>query len=121
MGAMKTLLSALLLGSAGVAAAATSNFRCGSELITKGNRQSEVLAYCGPPSDVVRTSTWRTPAYWHFGRRYYYGDGLVEMPVELWTYNLGPSNLMRELRFEGGALVSVRSLGYGYHPVAPRY
>jgi uncharacterized protein YvpB len=38
----------------------------------------------------------------------------VEIPVEVWVYNLGPNKLMRRLRFEDGLLVNVDELGYGY-------
>jgi hypothetical protein len=73
-----------------------------------------VITLCGQPSDVTQTAIWRTPVLWYMGRRPIYGEGLIEVPVEVWTYNTGPNNLMRELRFVGGALESVKSLGYGY-------
>jgi hypothetical protein len=39
----------------------------------------------------------------------------VPVPVETWTYNLGPQKLMRQLRFEDGVLVWIRTLEHGYH------
>jgi hypothetical protein len=44
------------------------------------------------------------------------GTALVEVPVELWLYNFGPSQLMRRVRFESGRVVMVEVLGYGYVP-----
>jgi uncharacterized protein YvpB len=41
---------------------------------------------------------------------------LVEVPVEIWIYNLGPSKLMQRLRFEDGELIEIESLGYGFIP-----
>jgi hypothetical protein len=37
------------------------------------------------------------------------------VPVENWIYNLGPNKLMRRLRFEGGIVAEIETLGYGYH------
>jgi hypothetical protein len=39
---------------------------------------------------------------------------VVEVLVEEWTYNLGPHQLMRVVRFENGLVADVRKLGYGY-------
>jgi Protein of unknown function (DUF2845) len=36
------------------------------------------------------------------------------------VYNLGPSKLMRRLRFEDGKLVDIETLGYGYYEQNPR-
>jgi len=30
------------------------------------------------------------------------------------VYNFGPRKLMRKLRFEGGLLTSIETIGYGY-------
>ena len=37
-----------------------------------------------------------------------------EVIVTEYVYNFGPRKLMRRLVFEGGILVSIESLGYGY-------
>ena len=39
----------------------------------------------------------------------------VEVPVETWVYNFGPSKFMRKLRFEDGVLVEIKVLDYGYN------
>jgi hypothetical protein len=109
------ILSALLLSVVATAANATDSFRCGNDLVASGDMRSKVLARCGQPGDVTQTTAWRTPVLWYAGRRAVYGSGWIEIPVEIWVYNTGPSNLMRELRFESGTLVSVRILGYGYY------
>jgi uncharacterized protein YvpB len=56
------------------------------------------------------------PVAWVNGVPVLAGTALVEVPVELWTYNFGPSQLMRRVRFESGRLVMVEILGYGYVP-----
>jgi len=107
----------LSLAAAGPAYA----FRCGSHLITEGDTRSEVIAYCGEPTEIERTTAiLRRPIAWIGGRPYTLGEGLVEIPVDVWVYNLGPSKLMRRLRFEDGKLVDIETLGYGYHESAPR-
>jgi uncharacterized protein YvpB len=39
---------------------------------------------------------------------------VVEVPVEVWTYNFGSSKLLRKLRFVGDELDQIRTDGYGY-------
>jgi hypothetical protein len=38
------------------------------------------------------------------------GNTLIEVPVELWLYNFGPSQLMRRVRFESGRVVAIEIL-----------
>lgn len=90
-------------------------FRCGSKLVSEGDTRSEVAAKCGEPDDVVnQSSVYRRPVIWSRGRPYFIGEDLIEVPIENWIYNLGPNKLMRKLRFEGGVLSEIETLGYGY-------
>ena len=103
----------------GLLAAAPSfaAFRCGSKIVSEGDSRSEVAAKCGEPTDVVTLqSVFRRPMIWTRGRPYYIGEDYMEVPVESWIYNLGPNKLMRKLRFEGGVLAEIETLGYGYNP-----
>jgi len=91
-------------------------FRCGTHLITEGATRSEVIAKCGEPTEVERKSAiLRRPIVWIGGRPVAAGESLIEVPVEVWIFNLGPNKLMRRLRFEDGLLVDIDTLGYGYH------
>jgi len=108
------LLTCLLTTS--VSLAAGGAFRCGSDLIREGDIRSRVQSKCGPPTEITRSTTFRGPFVWHYGRPIRMAGGPREIPVETWTYNLGPSNFMRRLRFEDGELVEIETLGYGYHP-----
>ena len=72
-------------------------------------------AFCGEPVDVQTRSILRRPVYNFQGRLVYSGDGLVEIPVETWTYNFGPNKLMRRVRFIDGIVEEVETLGYGYN------
>jgi hypothetical protein len=111
---MKRLAAVFVLGM--LASSPAFAFRCGSKIITEGASRSEVLAKCGEPADVVtQRSVFRRPMIWSRGRSYYVGEDFIEVPVESWVYNLGPNKLMRRLRFEGGVVVEIETLGYGYH------
>ena len=106
-------LSALILAVALPANA--DNMRCGSKLLGQGDPRSKVRAFCGEPTDVQTRSILRRPTFNVGGRFFSYGDGYVEIPVEIWTYNFGPYKLMRQIRFVDGVVDEIESLGYGYH------
>ncbi|MFO1457135.1 MAG: DUF2845 domain-containing protein [Steroidobacteraceae bacterium] len=114
-----SLIGVLAAGLLAAGAARADAFRCGTRLVVEGTTRGEVLARCGEPSDVERRSVLRRPTFWRHGRPYYLSDDVVEVPVELWTYNLGPNKLMRRLRLEDGTVVEIETLGYGYHPGSP--
>jgi hypothetical protein len=88
--------------------------RCGSKLVSEGATRAEVRSKCGEPSDVQTRTILRRPYYDFHGRIVYYGDGLVEVPVELWTYNFGPYKLMRRVRFVDGIVDEIETLDHGY-------
>jgi hypothetical protein len=105
---------AVVLGLA--AASPAYAFRCGSHLISDGDPRSKVIALCGDPTEIQSSSSiLRRPVTWINGRPYSIGDGFVEIPVDIWVYNLGPSKLMRRIRFENGLVVSIDTMGYGYY------
>ena len=111
------LATALLSCAAALTAAAPARadgFRCGTKLVVEGSTRGEVVARCGEPTEVERRAILRRPVLWRFGRPYYLSDDLVEVPVETWTYNLGPTKLMRRLTIEDGEVVDIETLGYGY-------
>lgn len=90
-------------------------FHCGQRLVHEGDRRYDVLKKCGEPADVETRTILRHPITWFHGRPILISPGaLVEVPVEIWTYNFGPHKLMRRLRFEDGKLVEIETLGYGY-------
>lgn len=101
------------------ASPAYADMRCGSHVITEGDTRSRVMAYCGDPTEIQSTSSiLRRPVTWVNGRPYTVGDGFVEVPVDVWLYNLGPNKLMRRIRFEDGLVVQIDTLGYGYNEPA---
>ncbi len=93
--------------------------RCGSRLVKDGMHESEVKAICGKPvserslgyvlrSHIDRTHGLTTTRY--YGHGGYYREVLV---TEL-VFNFGPRKFMRKMRFEGGVLTSIETIGYGY-------
>jgi hypothetical protein len=110
---VSSAFAALLLAVAVPASA--DGLRCGSKLVTTGDPRAKVRQFCGEPTDVQTRSILRRPVFGFGGRVYSYGDGYVEVPVEIWTYNFGPYKLMREIRFVDGRVEDIETLGYGYH------
>ena len=91
-------------------------FRCGTKLVSEGDTRGEVLAKCGEPADVItQRSVFHRPVIWTGGRPIFIGQDFIEIPVESWVYNLGPNKLMRRVRFEGGIVAEIETLGYGYN------
>ena len=91
----KVLFSLALTLIAGHASAANT-LRCGSQLISVGDRSSEVLQKCGEPVSRDPLGYKRSA-----NRR-------EEFQVEEWTY--GPNGGMYQyLRFEGNRLVQITS------------
>jgi hypothetical protein len=43
-----------------------------------------------------------------------YGRFVEEVALTEYVYNFGPRKLMRRLMFEGGVLVKIETIGYGY-------
>ena len=98
------------------ASPAFASMRCGTKIINEGVSRSEVAAKCGDPDEVVTLrSVFRRPVLWSNGRPYFIGEDYIEIPVETWIYNLGPNKLMRSIRFEGGFVVDIDTLGYGFN------
>lgn len=115
------VVTALLLTLASPPALA---FRCGSKLVKENMHETQVRRACGAPSTmrhIGRTlRNINVPVRGHLGNGwrterfpgYAYSQEVI---VTEYVYNFGPRKLMRRLVFEGGILVSIESLGYGYH------
>jgi hypothetical protein len=102
------LLTALLLP----AAAGADSMRCGSQLVGEGDPIDEVLALCGEPAKRTRTWITRQPRFEYGGRDVPF-PGSEDVPVDVWTYDFGPSRLMRRVRFVAGKVESIEALEHG--------
>jgi hypothetical protein len=103
----------LLLGT--VPVYADDDMRCGNRLISSGDTIDKVLTLCGEPRSREHRTIMRRPSYDYGGRIIYFGDGFVEVPVEIWTFNFGPNRLMRRIRFIDGEVDNIDTLDYGYN------
>jgi hypothetical protein len=100
------------------------SFRCGTRIVSTGDRTFEVLVRCGEPD-------YRTVRYEKRIKRDFFRDlfphrdrereayrepFLVEEFVEIeeWIYNPGPTKFIRYLTFENGILVDIETGDYGY-------
>ncbi len=100
----KALISLALAVVAGSAvlnnAQAASTLRCGSQLVSAGDRAFEVQQKCGEPVSQEIVGSKET-----FNNTYRRSESVN---IEEWIY--GPNNGMYQyLRFEGGRLTSIES------------
>ncbi len=88
-------------------------FRCGTHLVNKGDHFGEVLKKCGKPTFEEK---W-------IENRIIYARPHPLLPseattggvvIQLWTYNRGSNQFIRQLRFENGILKRIETLDYGY-------
>lgn len=115
-----SLFALVALFAAGTAEA----FRCGSKLVQEDMHEAQVTAICGEPTTkrdlgvavryydyrYFREATPGGPLYRTPGN----GAFASEVVITEYVYNFGPRKLMRRLIFEGGVLVTIESIGYGY-------
>lgn len=100
-------------------------FRCKSKLVVDGMHEQQVIAACGQPT-TIRHIGYTLQAF-NFGYRSHYPGGIStgrtyptygnlhqQVIVTEYVYNFGPRKFMRRLIFEGGVLVTIESIGYGY-------
>ncbi len=112
---MKSSIRILALLAGFPLSAAGESLQCGETLITEGATESEVVARCGPPTQIDHQTMYRTAATAPVGVLppvVVRSD--TEISVEICTYNFGPQRLMQRIRFENGVIVKMESLGYGF-------
>ncbi len=120
----KVLPIAAVLGVALLAADPAHAFRCKSKIVKDGMHEQQVLAICGEPTTrrhlgyTLRSLNfdWRQVTPGGLRQRQFpaYATLSEEVIVTEYVYNFGPRKLMRRLVFEGGVLVRIETLGYGY-------
>jgi hypothetical protein len=106
------VLATLLLAAA--PASMADSMRCGSRLVVEGDTSGKLRSLCGEPVAISRRNILRPAAVWIHGRRIRVGYDSIEVPVETWEYNFGPSRLMMRVRLEDGLVTDIDTLGYGY-------
>jgi hypothetical protein len=90
-----------------LAAPAAHAMRCGNRLVSDGAQDFQVRERCGDPFWTDRYTNIEI-----IGR-----DGPIEhqreVQFDVWYYNFGPHQLMRQLVFRDGLLEREQTLGYG--------
>ncbi len=81
---------------------------CDGDEIKKGYTQYEILQRCGEPFFKDSRSEERLSAVDKHSNR------LVEIRVDEWTYNFGPDQFLRILKFENGRLVDIETGDRGF-------
>ena len=106
-----TKLAALLVGLVLLGhmrpALAASSLRCSSRLVGEGQTIAEVYDRCGEPTERTVSTEFVTVRV--------SCDVTVTraVPVEYWTYNLGPKQFVRYLTFRDGTLIAIDEGSYG--------
>jgi hypothetical protein len=78
-------------------------FRCGTKLVTVGDTSAEVAAKCGSPTQVALVNGQQNQP-----------SVTIGVSVETWLYSFGPNRLTMRVHIEGGTVVEIDSVGYGY-------
>ena len=91
------------------ALAGADSMRCGSRVIKERDSIEEVVAACGEPVRKERTWLQRAPQF-EFGGQDYSFPGTEDVPVDLWTFDLGPNQFLRQVRFIAGEVDSITTL-----------
>ena len=129
MGKLIAGFSSILLFSLLSQAAQADTMRCGRALISRGDHQGEVLVKCGEPVLASERKIYRSGfpnrrfrslslgnGYYSditSGELIYHNRSVVEVPVDVWTFNFGPHYFMREVTFTDGRVTTIKTLGYG--------
>ncbi len=121
--AIKSSLAIVILAAGLGHADSAHALRCGNKLVRDGMHEAQVIAICGEPTtrrEIGRTlrgpdlRTYPSDPRYPTDRYYYPIPYPTEVIVTEYIYNFGPRRLMRRMIFEGGVLVSIESIGYGY-------
>lgn len=121
---LKITLMPVLVAAGLLLSADAHAFRCGSKLVRDGMHEQQVIAICGQPTSVrhighaVRAfdyRLYRPKGSKTLHRHPAFGTLATEVVVTEYVYNFGPRKLMRRLVFEGSVLVTIETIGYGYH------
>lgn len=122
--AARQMRSAAVLIALLFAAAPAHAFRCGNKIVIEDMHEQQVINACGEPTAMRhlgytvraiglphRRNLVLKDAAGRFAGMHYYTEEVI---VTEYIYNFGPRKFMRRLVFEGGFLVEIESLGYGY-------
>lgn len=87
------------------------SLRCSNKIISEGSTSQELARLCGEPVQIEHKTIYNnvsvpTPNV--------VASSTVEIHVEMWIYDFGPTQLMERVWIEDGVIVRIESLGrYG--------
>jgi hypothetical protein len=89
--------------------------RCEHRLVSSGDSPVEVLEKCGPPTEqkLREEEIEIIEPFFVDGKKILVARRII-VPVEVWTYNFGPHELIYVLTFRKDRIVNIRTRGYGY-------
>jgi len=102
---MRQCIAGLLVAalSAGATPAWSAGaLRCGSRLVSEGDRTADLIAACGEPA-------------WRDQQGFSQPGGRYAADSEQWYYNFGPSQLLRVVHLRNGRITAIEADGYGYY------
>ena len=91
------------------ALAAPTRCAAASRVVKEQDTIEEVVAACGEPVKKERTWIQRAPQF-ELGGQDYSFPGTEDVPVDLWTFDLGPNQFLRQVRFIAGEVDSITTL-----------
>jgi len=115
MSPRQTAIALAALGALLLAPPARASFRCGPHLVAEGDSAERVLARCGKPAEVTARTGLRAPIVWYGGRPVRVPGEMIEVRIETWIYNFGPSRLMQKVVLEDGFVVETEALDHGHN------
>jgi hypothetical protein len=97
-----------------VDATGDATFRCSNRVICIGDSAEQVLAKCSQPNIIDRWEDYPhafVSRHYNYEKQRYEAPRLIKgpIPMEQWTYHLGPNRFVRYLFFENQKLIRIET------------
>ena len=114
---MRKLLTVLTVISA-IYAMPVQALRCNGKLINPGDDMQKVMDSCGEPDTTYFYDIMPEPIYYDHNHTHdAYCNHVIEYrepeTVEVWIYNFGPAQFVRELHFKANRIFNITRHRYG--------
>jgi len=87
------------------------SLRCSNKVVSEGMTSQELASLCGEPVQVERKTIYNDVSA---GTSNVAARTTVEIHLEMWIYNFGPTHLMQRVWVQDGLITRIESLGrYG--------
>lgn len=112
---MQKLLTILLV-LLSISAMPAQALRCNGKLISTGDEKQKVQDLCGDPVDISYYDTYPEQPVYNYsddGHDTHANENLLPVTIEVWIYNFGPGQFIRELHFRDNRIISIARTRYG--------